>query len=176
MNGDDSFPIEIRQPANTLTMNFSLYVDGVGFVLRTLPIPFSDPDRFMEWLEHTGQACSHSTPAVWLFQGVFPNGRRPNDVFIHITWNMHEVSRIMTNPKLIRVLGAPDAARLVPLDPITGDARLSATEFNDWVGSQIDDRPRQDFSDVGTADWSAFENMLQQAANNNNDPQEGDPE
>ena len=172
MSLSDSFPVEIRQPASTVTVNFCTYVDGYGFAMRTVPIPASDPGMFLEWLEHVGSRCEHSTPAIWVFQGFFPTQRRKNELFIHVSFNMHEVSMIMSNPKLIRVKGSAEAVKLLPLDPVTGDARLSVVEFNDWVAHFYKGTQRQDFSGVGSDDWSAFEDMLQQAADDNT--QEGE--
>lgn len=163
--------MEIHVPDNTVAVVWVTYVHGVGGSMRAASIPGSDPEGFMRWLDAEGLRCEHSVPALFVFQAYFPS-QRPF-MYHHVTANMHEVSEILAKPGTLRALGKPQRGALVPVDPVDGSLEMMTDEFNNWVEASLGVAEPQDFSVLNDVSFDGIEDMLRQAANNNNDDQEG---
>lgn len=166
---NDEDQILIRYPEGVVSITWALYVHGRGFSMRTLGLPSTDDKAFMSWIEATGQGCEHSRAGIWIFQGYFPD-KNPNLIYQHVTFDMHTVSQLLERPALIRLMASEEYERapLVPVDPVTKDGLASVEEYNNWVEASLGLSDRKDFSALSDVSFDGFEDMLRQAANNNN--------
>jgi len=152
MSGEVDFVF--HQPDGCMAVNYGTYVHGVGFSLRSVALPFVTSEAVFEYM---GEGrCSHSIPAMWLFTGYWPE-REKDKLWSHFTFDVHEVTEVLADPRKIRLFGAADEAPLVSVDPITKDARLSVAEFNGWVSNDFEVQTM--FTDM-SVDFGQFEELL----------------
>lgn len=156
--------IDILFPGTAVGVFWCTYVDGVGFSIRAIGIPGTDPDAYVRELTLNGLVCEHTIPCVWIFQGYWTKRKK---VFSYVTSDVHQASEIISDPTRIRFLGEQMVAPLLPLDPVTGSAALSVKEYNDWIHvatGEGDHRLHDDWAMAQEVDLGPLEDFLQAEA------------
>ena len=152
-DNDDARNMEILYPAGTVSIMSLTYVHRVGFSVRSLGVPGSDPDQYLSTVDEILE-YRPGMPVIFLFTGIWPDKQT---IYQYVTGDEREATLIILDPTLLRTRGEQMSARFIPLDPISGSGELSMAEHNDWVqqllpgatGSTMDwDALRSDASDV----------------------------
>lgn len=143
---DDKKHIEILYPAGTITVMTLTYVHRVGFSVRSVGVPGSDPESYNRTIERV-MGYTPQLPIIFMFTGIWADKGK---IYTYVTGDAKDATAIVVDPTLLRTMGEQMDARLVPLDPITGSGELSIIEHNDWISQHVPGAERS------TTDWDAL--------------------
>ena len=168
----DEKKIDLLLPGDIPGVVFGTYVAGRGMNLRIMGLPWANIDDYHRWAAAGGS--EDETPCLWIFQGIFESD--PTNLYMLTTVSRMEAATVIGNPKMLRVM-AEIKAPLVPLDPVTNDASMSVADFNMWISDLAEvpegyEVPRYDISALSDTSLAGLEEMLRQAADNNNQEEE----
>lgn len=142
----DEKRIEILYPAGTITVMQLTYVHKIGFSVRSIGVPSSDPEQYADMIERMLKYRPR-LPIIFMFTGIWPD---KGNIYQYVSGDATEATAIVVDPTLLRTMGEQMNARFIPLDPITGSGELSIIEHNDWLSQHVPDGV------ASSIDWDAL--------------------